>query len=203
VRQLEARIGALERELRAVADADPVALDCGKFLTALVGTVGHINAFRQFASWLGLTPREYSSGARRRLGGISKRGDVYPSMLHARRSGSPPRRIVGRPPSGLAPPRARHQRSSSTMKLHVTSAPAPASDVDFALVTSISNADSTESYARTLRLRTSEPIAAMLLSNPLLAHGAEIRSSKSVANPAANDKPRGDCAEQRNSNPSH
>ena len=48
--------------------------------TALVGTVGHIHAFRrarQFASWLGLTPREYSSGARRRLGGISKRGDVY------------------------------------------------------------------------------------------------------------------------------
>ena len=48
--------------------------------TALVGSVGHIHAFRrarQFASWLGLTPREHSSGARRRLGGISKRGDVY------------------------------------------------------------------------------------------------------------------------------
>ena len=33
--------------------------------TALVGTVGHIHAFRrarQFASWLGLTPREHSSG---------------------------------------------------------------------------------------------------------------------------------------------
>ena len=48
--------------------------------TALVGSVGHIHAFRrarQFASWLGLTPREHSSGTRRRLGGISKRGDVY------------------------------------------------------------------------------------------------------------------------------
>ena len=48
--------------------------------TAFVGSVGHIHAFRrarQFASWLGLTPREYSSGQRRRLGGISKRGDVY------------------------------------------------------------------------------------------------------------------------------
>ena len=34
--------------------------------TALVGTVGHIHAFRRarkFASWLELTPREYSSGA--------------------------------------------------------------------------------------------------------------------------------------------
>ena len=46
--------------------------------TALVGAVGNIHAFgrgRQFASWLGLTPREYSSGGRRRLGRISKRGD--------------------------------------------------------------------------------------------------------------------------------
>jgi Transposase IS116/IS110/IS902 family len=63
--------------------------------TALVGTVGHIHGFRrarQFASWLGLTPRGYSSGAPRRLGGISKRGDVYlrcllthgtRAMLHA------------------------------------------------------------------------------------------------------------------------
>ena len=48
--------------------------------TALVGAVGHIHVFergRQFASWIGLTPREYSSGGRRRLGGISKRGDRY------------------------------------------------------------------------------------------------------------------------------
>jgi transposase len=87
VRQLEACIGALERELRAVAEADPVATRLREIpgiglltATALVGTVGHIHAFRrarQFASWLGLTPREYSSGAHRRLGGISKRGDVY------------------------------------------------------------------------------------------------------------------------------
>ena len=32
---------------------------------------------RRFASWLGLTPSERSSGARRRLGAISKQGDVY------------------------------------------------------------------------------------------------------------------------------
>ncbi len=45
-----------------------------------MGSVGHIHAFaraRQVASWLGLTPREHSSGQRRRLSGISKRGDVY------------------------------------------------------------------------------------------------------------------------------
>jgi transposase len=87
VRDLEDRIETLERELQVVADADPVVIRLRGIpgiglltSTALVGTVGHIHAFRrarQFASWLGLTPREHSSGARRRLGGISKRGDVY------------------------------------------------------------------------------------------------------------------------------
>jgi transposase len=87
VRDLEDRLDMLERELKVVADADPVIVRLRSIpgiglltATALVGTVGHIHAFRrarQFASWLGLTPREHSSGARRRLGGISKRGDVY------------------------------------------------------------------------------------------------------------------------------
>lgn len=48
--------------------------------TALVGAVPHIHAFRrgrEFASWMGLTPRESSTGSRRYLGRISKRGDVY------------------------------------------------------------------------------------------------------------------------------
>jgi len=42
--------------------------------------VPHIHAFRRardFASWLGLTPSERSSGLRRRLGRIRKHGDVY------------------------------------------------------------------------------------------------------------------------------
>lgn len=52
--------------------------------TAFTGAVGDIAAFRSgrhFASWLGLTPREYSSGHVRRLGSISKRGDGYLRML--------------------------------------------------------------------------------------------------------------------------
>ncbi len=54
VRQLEACMGALSRELRAVADADPVASRLRDIpgiglltSTALVGTVGHIHAFRR------------------------------------------------------------------------------------------------------------------------------------------------------------
>ena len=87
VRALEARIAALDGELRRVAEADPVIRRLREIpgiglltATALVGTVGHIGAFRrarEFSSWLGLTPREYSSGHRRRLGSISKHGDRY------------------------------------------------------------------------------------------------------------------------------
>lgn len=32
---------------------------------------------RQFAAWLGLTPRQLSTGGKTRLGGISKQGDRY------------------------------------------------------------------------------------------------------------------------------
>jgi len=48
--------------------------------TALAGFVGDLRRFpsaRHFASYLGLTPKEFSSGSRRRLGSISKRGDIY------------------------------------------------------------------------------------------------------------------------------
>ena len=101
----------LERELRRLADADPVVTRLRTIpgiglltATALVGTVGHIHAFRrarQFASWLGLTPREHSSGARRRLGGISKRGDVYLRCLltHGARAVL----LVAAPPRGRRP----------------------------------------------------------------------------------------------------
>jgi len=45
-------------------------------------------AGRHLAAWLGLTPREHSSGEIRRLGGISKRGDRHVRMLltHGERS---------------------------------------------------------------------------------------------------------------------
>jgi transposase len=52
--------------------------------TALVATVGDVRRFpsaRHFASYLGLTPREHSTGQQRRLGAISKRGDRYVRML--------------------------------------------------------------------------------------------------------------------------
>jgi len=59
--------------------------------TAMVASVVDISRFpsgRHFASHIGLTPRERSSGSRRRLGSISKRGDTYLRMLlvHGARS---------------------------------------------------------------------------------------------------------------------
>ena len=48
--------------------------------TALVATLGNAKSFksgRQVAAWLGLVPRQDSSGGKTRLLGISKHGDVY------------------------------------------------------------------------------------------------------------------------------
>jgi transposase len=59
--------------------------------TALVAFVGDVRRFRSgrhFAAYLGLTPREHSSGLSRRIGRISKRGNRYLRMLliHGARS---------------------------------------------------------------------------------------------------------------------
>jgi transposase len=48
--------------------------------TALVAAVGNATAFRKgrdFAAWLGLVPRQHSSGGKQTLLGISKRGNQY------------------------------------------------------------------------------------------------------------------------------
>lgn len=52
--------------------------------TALLATIGDCTNFdsgRQFAAWLGLVPRQHSSGGKPRMLGISKRGDCYVRKL--------------------------------------------------------------------------------------------------------------------------
>src|SRR5207244_1445748 len=52
--------------------------------SAVVATVGDFKQFKngaQFGAWLGLTPRQNSSGGKNNLGGITKRGDTYVRML--------------------------------------------------------------------------------------------------------------------------
>src|SRR6476619_1265596 len=48
--------------------------------SAAIATIGDANAFkngRALSAWLGLVPRQYSSGDKIRFGEISKRGDCY------------------------------------------------------------------------------------------------------------------------------
>ena len=91
IRLLEARLQQLEHELAQIAAASPA---CQALLsvpgiglitsTAMLASVGDPRSFdsaRRYASFLGLTPREHSSGDKRVLGGISKRGDRYLRML--------------------------------------------------------------------------------------------------------------------------
>jgi transposase len=98
VRQIEARIRQVERQLEAMADQLPAVTRLRTIpgiglltATALVAFIGHIHRFpsgRHLASYLGLTPREYSSGLKRYLGRISKRGDSYlrTLLIHGARS---------------------------------------------------------------------------------------------------------------------
>lgn len=91
IRDLERRIQQAETQLTALARQTPVVARLATIpglgvltATALVAGVGDIQRFpsaRHFASFLGLTPRERSSGLARRLGAISKRGDGYLRML--------------------------------------------------------------------------------------------------------------------------
>lgn len=50
-------------------------------IAAAVPDPGQFRSGRQFAAWLGLTPRPNSSGCKERLGGISKQGDGYLGRL--------------------------------------------------------------------------------------------------------------------------
>ena len=52
--------------------------------TALVASLADPRAFRSgrdFSAWIGLVPKQHSSGGRDRLGSISKRGDRYLRFL--------------------------------------------------------------------------------------------------------------------------
>ena len=87
LRMTQTRILDLERELMAWHRANEASRRLEAIpgvgvitATALVATIGDASQFhsgRQLAAWLGLVPRQHSSGGRDRLGRISKRGDGY------------------------------------------------------------------------------------------------------------------------------
>jgi transposase len=87
IRDLDQGILAYDRRLDALArQSEPIQrimAICGVgpiTATAMVASVADARAFkngRQLAAWLGLVPRQYSTGGKPRLGRITKRGDVY------------------------------------------------------------------------------------------------------------------------------
>lgn len=68
------RANALSRKLEKIPGIGPITA------SALVASVGDAKNFangRQLAAWLGLVPKQHSSGGKTNLQGISKRGDTY------------------------------------------------------------------------------------------------------------------------------
>jgi transposase len=84
---LDSRIAELDHEIEQIAQSEPAAKrlmqlrGVGPIIaTAMLATVGDARQFsngRQMSASLGLTPKQYSSGGKERLLGISKRGDAY------------------------------------------------------------------------------------------------------------------------------
>lgn len=97
-RALEKRLVYYDDKLAAIGQAHP---ECQRLqtipgigpvtATALIAAIGEATPFkngRQLAAWLGLVPREHSTGGKPRLLGISTRGDVYlrTLLLHGARA---------------------------------------------------------------------------------------------------------------------
>jgi transposase len=98
IRLLEQKILGIEHQLNALTRDDlrvqqlrqipGIGALTSTALRAIVGDIRRFPSGRHFASWLGLTPNERSSAEKRRLGKISKQGDVYLRTLivHGARS---------------------------------------------------------------------------------------------------------------------
>ena len=88
---LHARLARCDAQIAAHARNSPAAQRAGELLgvgpvtsSALVATVPDARVFksgRQFGAWLGLAPRQHSSGGKTPLGRISLRGNVYVRTL--------------------------------------------------------------------------------------------------------------------------
>ncbi len=91
VDELEKQIGLWHREneasrrLAEIAGIGPITASA---ITATVGDAKEFKNGRQLAAWMGLVPKQSSSGGKQNLLGISKRGDTYlrTLMIHGARS---------------------------------------------------------------------------------------------------------------------
>jgi transposase len=106
---VEQQIEGLNDELERISAADAGCTRIRKIpgigpvvATAIVAAIGNGAAFskgREFAAWLGIVPRQYSTGGKAKLFGISKRGNAYlrrilihgarAAVLHIKRDRAP------------------------------------------------------------------------------------------------------------------
>lgn len=76
----EAQLRRIARENESCAELmriPGIGVICATAIYYTLGNSGSDKTSRQFTSYIGLTPKEHSSGGKRRLGPISKRGDTY------------------------------------------------------------------------------------------------------------------------------
>jgi transposase len=97
-KDLEQQIVGLNEEIEQIASSDPACQRLRQIpgigplvATAIVAAIGNGAAFhkgREFSSWLGLVPRQHSTGGKARLFGISKRGNrsLRKLLVHGARS---------------------------------------------------------------------------------------------------------------------
>lgn len=87
LKELDKQVGELEREIQLWHRGNEASRKLAEIpgigpitATALVASIGDAKCFkngRQLAAWLGLVPKQHSSGGKPTLLGISKRGDCY------------------------------------------------------------------------------------------------------------------------------
>jgi len=85
--ELDEKVSSYDRKIRRIFRSSPACKRLAQvegvgptIATAMVAAVGDGKCFkngRQMAAWLGLVPGQYSSGEKRRLLSITKRGDSY------------------------------------------------------------------------------------------------------------------------------
>ena len=86
-RELDAHLAWCDERIAAHGKSNEAVKAAGTLLgvgpvtaSAVVATVGDFKQFKsgaQFGAWIGLVPRQRSSGGKNNLGGITKRGDTY------------------------------------------------------------------------------------------------------------------------------
>src|ERR1700747_2757926 len=100
---LDLRLDKLDRQLAVICRANEACRRLSKLpgvgpgvQTALIAAVDdgrHFRSARELAAWIGLVPRQYTTGGKPRLGGIGRRANQYPRGPPGHRARAVRRRV--------------------------------------------------------------------------------------------------------------